>query len=127
MKTVFLIVLFSPFLIRPGWADTARFPDSARVLSVNPVMETVPSLVSRRICRPPEGSAAIAGSVGRDILRQRRRWSLEGRCETVQEQGYRQRIDGYRVTYRYAGHTSSTYLDHDPGQRLPVRVMISMD
>jgi len=127
MKSRPLMVLFTLFLASPGWGDTVRFPDSARVLDVIPVLESVPSVVSRRICHPPAGNAVIAGRIGTDILRQRRRWSLEGRCETVREQGYRQRIDGYRVTYRYAGHTSSTYLDHDPGERLPVRVGISMD
>ncbi len=127
MKEMLLIVLFTPFLIQPARADEIRFADMARVLEVAPVLKTVLSPVSRRICHPPTGDDAIAGSIGSDIQRQRQRWASNNRCETVREEVYRQRIDGYRVTYRYAGHTSSAYLDHDPGKRLPVRVGIAMD
>ena len=104
-----------------------HFQDSARVLSVTPVLETVPYDITREVCREPVGDAAIAASIGRDIRQQQRRWSPAQRCRTIREEGYRQRIDGYRVSYRYAGHRGSIYLDHDPGAWLPVRVLVATD
>lgn len=49
----------------------------------------------------------------------------ERRCRTVYESHTEERIDGYDVTYRYAGETYTTYLPYDPGKRLPVHVSIT--
>lgn len=49
----------------------------------------------------------------------------ERRCRTVYETHSEERIDGYDVTYRYAGETYSTQLPYDPGRRLPVRVAVT--
>ncbi len=47
------------------------------------------------------------------------------RCETRYRAESEERIDGYRVTYRYRGHTYTTRTDYDPGDRIRVRVDVS--
>lgn len=47
------------------------------------------------------------------------------RCETRYQSREEERIDGYRVTYRYNGQTYTTRTDYDPGDRLRVRVAVS--
>jgi uncharacterized protein YcfJ len=47
------------------------------------------------------------------------------RCETRYQSREEERIDGYRVTYRYHGQTYTTRTDHDPGDRLRVRVAVT--
>ncbi len=47
------------------------------------------------------------------------------RCETRYQSREEERIDGYRVTYRYNGQTYTTRTDHDPGDRLRVRVAVT--
>jgi uncharacterized protein YcfJ len=44
------------------------------------------------------------------------------RCRDVTRYREEERIDGYRVTYRYKGETYTTRTDHDPGDRIRVRV-----
>ncbi len=44
------------------------------------------------------------------------------RCETRYRTDSQERIDGYRVTYRYHGQTYTTRTDYDPGDRIRVRV-----
>jgi len=44
------------------------------------------------------------------------------RCETRFQSRQEERIDGYRVTYRYHGQKYSTVMPYDPGNRLRVRV-----
>jgi len=47
------------------------------------------------------------------------------RCETRYRAEDEERIDGYRVTYRYRGQTYTTRTDYDPGDRIRVRVDVS--
>ncbi len=47
------------------------------------------------------------------------------RCETRYQTHEEERIDGYRVTYRYNGQTYTTRTDYDPGDRLRVRVAVT--
>lgn len=62
----------------------------------------------------------------RDYDRGRReRVGYEPRCRTVYNNRYEQRIQGYDVTYRYAGQVYNTQLPYDPGARLPVQVQVS--
>lgn len=49
----------------------------------------------------------------------------ERRCRTVYETRSEERIEGYDVTYRYAGQTYTTQLPYDPGRRLPVQVSVT--
>lgn len=47
------------------------------------------------------------------------------RCETRYSERVEQRVDGYRVTYRYNDRNYQTDLPYDPGERLRVRVTVS--
>ena len=44
------------------------------------------------------------------------------RCEMVDH--WETRLNGYRVVYRYQGHTQTIILPYDPGRRLRVRVAV---
>lgn len=44
------------------------------------------------------------------------------RCETNYQAREEERVDGYRVVYRYNGQRYATRLPHDPGKRIRVRV-----
>lgn len=44
------------------------------------------------------------------------------RCQTRYRSHREERIDGYRVTYRYRGQTYMTEMPYDPGRRIRVRV-----
>jgi uncharacterized protein YcfJ len=44
------------------------------------------------------------------------------RCEVRYDEHYEDRIEGYRVTYEYAGRRQVTQLPYDPGDRIRVRV-----
>ena len=44
------------------------------------------------------------------------------RCSTTYERRREERIDGYRVTYRYRGQTYMTEMPFDPGSKIRVRV-----
>jgi len=46
-------------------------------------------------------------------------------CEP--EDGRGERVDGYDVTYEYAGHQYHTRRDYNPGERIRVRVDVSAD
>lgn len=46
------------------------------------------------------------------------------RCEVRNEERVEERVEGYRVTYRYNGRTYTTRMSHDPGERVRVRVSI---
>jgi uncharacterized protein YcfJ len=47
------------------------------------------------------------------------------RCETRYDSSYRERVDGYRVTYEYQGREYTTRLPYDPGDRIRVRVAVT--
>ena len=87
--------------------------------------------------------AVLGGTVGRDIQHraERRRAEQYGRyetaryetaryktreaCETVYETTEEMELEGYDVTYRYAGQTHTARMDHDPGRYLQVRVRVT--
>lgn len=74
--------------------------------------------------------AVLGAVIGRDISRAhrgppRRVITTERRCEVERNVHEEERIDGYRVFYRYAGRTFETRSDHDPGDTIRVRVRIS--
>jgi uncharacterized protein YcfJ len=78
--------------------------------------------------------AILGGSIGHDITRRHRQarhqprnasYQTEEVCETVYETEERQELDGYDVTYRYAGQTHTTRMDNDPGKYLRVRVNVT--
>jgi uncharacterized protein YcfJ len=47
------------------------------------------------------------------------------RCEVRNEEHVEERIDGYRVTYRYNDRTYTTQTARDPGAQIRVRVSVS--
>lgn len=84
--------------------------------------------------RHHHGLATAAGtvlgaSVGRDLSH--RRYADDGyytsheRCEVRRTYTTEQRIDGYRVTYVYAGREHETITDYEPGDVIRVRVAVS--
>ena len=78
--------------------------------------------------------AILGGTIGRDIAHRNQRdryqrvgvsYMTEEVCETVYETDQRQELEGYDVTYRYAGQTHTTRMDRDPGRYLDVRVRVT--
>jgi uncharacterized protein YcfJ len=71
----------------------------------------------------------LGASIGRD-LSNRRRYADDGyysrreRCEVRPTYTTEQRIDGYRVTYVYAGREHETITDYDPGDVIRIRVHV---
>jgi uncharacterized protein YcfJ len=82
------------------------------------------------------GVATVAGallgaSVGNDYARSQHRpgpsrsyVTTERRCEIEQIVREEERIDGYRVTYKYKGRRFVTRSPHEPGERIRVRVQV---
>ncbi|MEL7186692.1 MAG: glycine zipper 2TM domain-containing protein [Pseudomonadota bacterium] len=75
--------------------------------------------------------ALIGAAVGGDAARKRNAgYGVETharpvkRCETRYKKRQEERIDGYRVTYRYNGQKYVTEMPYDPGNRMRVRVDI---
>jgi len=71
----------------------------------------------------------IGAAVGNDAARQRygdygvERYARPvERCETRYREHREERIDGYRVVYRYHGQKYMTEMPYDPGDRIRVRV-----
>jgi uncharacterized protein YcfJ len=78
--------------------------------------------------------ALIGSAIGHEAAMQRRGEEEYGytppraesgeRCETRYSEQIEQRIEGYRVGYRYNGRDYQTVLPYDPGERLRVRVAV---
>ena len=72
----------------------------------------------------------IGAAIGNDAARksQAARYGEEQyarpveRCKTSYRSHQEERIDGYRVTYRYHGQKYMTEMPYDPGQKIRVRV-----
>jgi len=77
--------------------------------------------------------AVIGSAVGYDATRDSRhrqrddypRRDYERRCHTVKDYQTKRRVDGYRVSYRYHGNHYTTRMNHDPGERVKIRVSVS--
>jgi len=73
--------------------------------------------------------ALLGASVGNDVANRRRAYypattTMERRCQVEQVSHEEERIDGYRVTYAYAGREFTTHSPVDPGERIRVRVQL---
>ncbi len=73
--------------------------------------------------------AVLGGSIGKDVQesnarKQGSRIVYEKRCALVDRFHTEERLLGYDVTYRYNGHTYSTFTDNDPGSTLTLSVSI---
>jgi uncharacterized protein YcfJ len=78
-------------------------------------------------------AATVAGSligaaIGNDVAKRRNGAGVEQhsrpvqRCETRYQESREERIDGYRVTYRFNGQKYVTDMPYDPGETIRVRV-----
>jgi len=69
--------------------------------------------------------AAIGDNIVHDSYRPRhhhRHGHIERRCETIDNYTSRKELVGYRVKYRYKGHTYWTRTDEHPGDYIQVQV-----
>ena len=75
--------------------------------------------------------AVIGGAIGHNVSvnREQERYGDGGRgyerCDVRYRDSYEERIDGYRVTYEYAGRQYVTRMPYDPGERIRVRVAVT--
>lgn len=75
--------------------------------------------------------ALIGGAIGHNVsvdrARQRGEESLRSyeRCDVRYRDSFVERIDGYDVTYEYAGREYMTRMPYDPGERIRVRVDVT--
>ena len=77
----------------------------------------------------------LGGSVARDVQHRYGNQGYRGRghghqktmtqCETIDEYHDEERIDGYRVKYRYNGRVYHTRTETDPGKRMQVKVSVA--
>jgi len=129
MKHELLPSLVLCVCVTAGTADAKAFQTYAKVVNVQPIVETVYEPVTRRVCNDPDDAAreftAVAATIGEDIRNQNRLWQTHRSCTTITERQARERVTAYRVTYRYRGYTSTTKLPYHPGARMPVNVSLS--
>ncbi len=71
----------------------------------------------------------LGGSIGRDIGYQNNpprgdytRYATQENCRVVDDSRVEERVEGYRVTYRYNGAEYVTRTDHDPGNKIRVHI-----
>lgn len=74
--------------------------------------------------------AVIGSAIGYDAGRRHGRKhrlhrGTEERCQTVYEKETHERLNGYRVTWRYHGQTFTSRMNKDPGTRIRVRVRLT--
>lgn len=75
--------------------------------------------------------ALIGGAIGHNVSvdRQRQLYGSQTRtverCDVRYRDSYEERVDGYEVTYEYAGRQYVTRMPYDPGERLRVRVDVA--
>mgnify|MGYP003572326917 CR=1 FL=1 len=70
----------------------------------------------------------IGAAIGNDTARRRDGYAVETharpveRCETRYREHREERIDGYRVMYRYHGQKYMTEMPYDPGRKIRIRI-----
>ena len=75
--------------------------------------------------------ALIGGAIGHNVSVDRQRQlsgstqRMEERCEVRYRDSFVERIDGYDVTYEYAGREYVTQLPYNPGERIRVHVDVT--
>lgn len=87
----------------------------------------LPGHDARRVGRA--AGAIIGGAVGYSASKNRNgsydREYYEERCEVRYRESFEERIEGYRVTYEYAGRQYTTRMPYDPGDRIRIRVDVT--
>ncbi len=73
----------------------------------------------------------LGSAIGRDVAAEGARRpsshvETETVCKTVNRYQEEERLQGYRVGYRYRGHEYDTFMDRHPGKRLKVRVRLDV-
>ena len=123
-------------------AGAETYYEHVPVLDVTPIVEGRGVPVQERICardeRDRRGAWRAVGDVrsGRPQLsisaavnEDRQFWAglsaEEDRCGTVKRYRHRHEIAGYRVEYAYGSERLVTRMDHDPGERIRIRVQLS--
>ena len=71
----------------------------------------------------------LGGSIGRDVGMKNKHHGYyapqtETHCEIINDYREEERLDGYRVSYRYHGEEFNTTLPYHPGKRLKIDVSI---
>ncbi len=74
--------------------------------------------------------AIIGGAIGHSVSRERQgdeygRERTVERCDVRYRDSWEERVDGYDVTYEYAGRQYSTRMPYDPGDRVRIRVDVT--
>ncbi len=75
--------------------------------------------------------AIIGGAIGHNVSRDRQRQQggdqryYQERCDIRYRDSYEERVDGYEVTYEYAGRRYTTRMPYDPGERIRIRVDVT--
>lgn len=75
--------------------------------------------------------ALIGGAIGHNVSVDRQRHlgrdgaQVVERCDVRYRDRFEERIEGYEVTYEYAGREYVTRLPYDPGERIRVRVDVT--
>ncbi|WP_019140488.1 hypothetical protein [Noviherbaspirillum massiliense] len=93
-------------LVVMSFAAADEFEDYAQVTKVTPRVEEV---------NQPQQECRL-NTVAGHAMRQ---------CRTVDQ--WLTRANGYAVTYEYHGHSYTSVIPYDPGNRLRIRVSISPD
>ena len=74
--------------------------------------------------------ALLGGSIARDVQQKnsggRTNTYFETVCRTVDDYHTEERIEGYRVSYKYRGQIYTSRMDREPGKRVRVRVRVSL-
>jgi uncharacterized protein YcfJ len=126
--------------VRECWQETSRAsegPFSSNHVGATLLGSTLGVVVGNQIGHGRGKDAArvagalIGGAIGHDVSVDRRRqtYGTEGRtyerCEVRYRDSFEERIDGYDVTYEYAGREYVTRMPYDPGERIRVRVDVT--
>jgi len=75
--------------------------------------------------------ALLGGSIARDSQNKKHAGGhtdtrVETTCRNVNEVHEQQRIDGYRVSYKYRGQDYTSRMNRNPGKRVRVQVRVSL-
>jgi uncharacterized protein YcfJ len=107
--------------------EFTRYSDSAPVLRVEPIREQAFETVRHQVCEAVERNTPLlplARSMGEDIRRQQRLGQKETHCRWVDTRQAIERVNGYRVTYRYGGRLYTQRMQKRPGERIPVTIAL---
>ncbi len=125
-----------------GPASLARaevYYEEVPVLDVAPIIASRNIPVRTRICKDDESVHPASRMTSNDV-RERRPWlsiseaihedrrlwrehiASEPLCRTLERYEQREVVLGYRVEYVYGSELFVTRMDHDPGERLRVRI-----